>query len=102
MSTNTKKKSCDTMQLSSLIAVISDELNSLSADLANVPFPAGAKLTIKDMEIYQNIDFCSQKIADFSSMLKLVSENRGVEANLDTNELKQAARLEFTHSLLKS
>ena len=101
MSKNPKTNSYDVTKTSSLIALISEELDRLSGDLANVPFPAGAKLSIKELEVYQNIDFCSQKIADFSSVLKLVSDKHSGQEALDIAEIQKAAKLEFTHSLLK-
>lgn len=55
--------------LNKILALLSDELTTISVDLEKVPFPGGESMTTEALVAYQSVDFSSQKLKEFSRLL---------------------------------
>ncbi|PCH45625.1 MAG: hypothetical protein COC23_06215 [Hyphomicrobiales bacterium] len=83
-----------------LLDLLNNELQTIANDIEKIPFPGFQGLSNEDVASYQNIDFSSQKLKDFSKILNKLSQSGNALDNDVPEQIRDIQVLEYTRDLL--
>lgn len=85
-----------------LLELLNSELQTIANDIEKIPFPGFQGLSSEEVISYQNIDFNSQKLKDFSKILNTLSQSSGALDSDISEQVRDTPNLEYTRDLLAS
>ena len=86
--------------ISGVLTLLESELSRIAAEIEGIPFSGDRTLTKKEIVAYQKLDFCSQKLNDFSNVLMYLAKDTFNHGTPVSPDILKNVSLEYTKNLL--
>lgn len=93
------RENCDPQ---SVIGIIAREISAIADDIENLPAFNGGQLNDEQITLLQNIDFCSQRLKDISTLVGVLDGEVATASESLPERMVKSARIEHIRDLFSA